>query len=86
MFDCKDKGEVQRRRSLPQCRHQDGKVTVPHEVFLAKIRALRYAFLDLVISDGVIVARTDSFGAGADPADSIQQDGRRSGRPIQRLP
>ena len=47
-----------------QCGHQDGKVTVPHEVFLAKIRALRYAFLDLGIPDGVIVARTDSLGAG----------------------
>ncbi len=25
-----------------QCGHQDGKVTVPHEDFLAKIRAVRY--------------------------------------------
>jgi isocitrate lyase len=47
-----------------QCGHQDGKVTVPHEVFLAKLRALRYAFLDLGVPDGVIVARTDSLGAG----------------------
>jgi isocitrate lyase len=47
-----------------QCGHQDGKVTVPHEVFLAKVRALRYAFLDLGVPDGVIVARTDSLGAG----------------------
>ena len=47
-----------------QCGHQDGKVTVPHEVFLAKIRACRYAFLELGIEDGVIVARTDSLGAG----------------------
>ena len=47
-----------------QCGHQDGKVTVPHEVFLAKIRALRYAFLDLGVPDGIIVARTDSLGAG----------------------
>jgi isocitrate lyase len=30
-----------------QCGHQDGKVTVPHEDFLAKIRAVRYAFLEL---------------------------------------
>ena len=29
-----------------QCGHQDGKVTVPHEDFLQKIRAIRYAFLD----------------------------------------
>ena len=47
-----------------QCGHQDGKVTVPHEDFLAKIRAVRYAFLELGIDDGVIVARTDSLGAG----------------------
>ena len=47
-----------------QCGHQDGKVTVPHEDFLAKIRACRYAFLELGIDDGVIVARTDSLGAG----------------------
>lgn len=47
-----------------QCGHQDGKVTVPHEDFLAKIRACRYAFLELGIEDGIIVARTDSLGAG----------------------
>ncbi|QTH20341.1 isocitrate lyase [Rhizorhabdus wittichii] len=47
-----------------QCGHQDGKVTVPHEDFLAKIRACRYAFLELGINDGIIVARTDSLGAG----------------------
>ena len=47
-----------------QCGHQDGKVTVPHEDFLQKIRALRYAFLELGVDDGVIVARTDSLGAG----------------------
>ncbi|MDF1644911.1 MAG: isocitrate lyase [Pseudomonadales bacterium] len=47
-----------------QCGHQDGKVTVPHEDFLAKIRAVRYAFLELGIDDGVIVSRTDSLGAG----------------------
>jgi isocitrate lyase len=47
-----------------QCGHQDGKVTVPHEVFLAKIRACRYAFLELGVEDGIIVARTDSLGAG----------------------
>ena len=28
-----------------QCGHQDGKVTVPHSDFLAKINAVRYAFL-----------------------------------------
>ena len=47
-----------------QCGHQDGKVTVPHEDFIAKINALRYAFLELGVEDGVIVARTDSLGAG----------------------
>ncbi len=47
-----------------QCGHQDGKVTVPHEDFIAKIRAIRYAFLELGVEDGVIVTRTDSLGAG----------------------
>ncbi len=47
-----------------QCGHQDGKVTVPHEDFLSKINAIRYAFLELGVPDGVIVARTDSLGAG----------------------
>ncbi|MEZ9197761.1 isocitrate lyase [Shewanella sp. 10N.286.54.B9] len=49
---------------VKQCGHQDGKVTVPHVEFLAKINAVRYAFLELGIDDGVIVARTDSLGAG----------------------
>ncbi|MFT5914737.1 MAG: isocitrate lyase [Bacteroidia bacterium] len=47
-----------------QCGHQDGKVTVPHEDFIAKINAIRYAFLELGVDDGIIVARTDSEGAG----------------------
>ena len=47
-----------------QCGHQDGKVTVPHSDFLAKINAVRYAFLELGVDDGIIVARTDSLGAG----------------------
>lgn len=47
-----------------QCGHQDGKVTVPHSDFLAKINAVRYAFLEMGVDDGVIVARTDSLGAG----------------------
>ncbi len=47
-----------------QCGHQDGKVTVPHEDFIAKLNAVRYAFLELGIDDGIIVARTDSEGAG----------------------
>ena len=64
-----------------QCGHQDGKVTVPHVDFLAKINAVRYAFLELGVDDGVIVARTDSLGAGltkqiaysAEPGDLADQ-------------
>ncbi len=47
-----------------QCGHQDGKVTVPHEDFIAKLNAIRYAFLELGVEEGIIVARTDSEGAG----------------------
>lgn len=47
-----------------QCGHQDGKVTVPHEDFLAKVRACRYAFMELGIEEGIVVTRTDSLGAG----------------------
>ena len=47
-----------------QCGHQDGKVTVPHEDVLGKLRALRDAVLELGVEDGIIVARTDSLGAG----------------------
>ena len=47
-----------------QCGHQDGKVTVPHEDFVQKIRAIRHAFLEMGVEDGIIVARTDSLGAG----------------------
>ena len=37
---------------------------MPHEDFLAKIRAIRYAFMEMGVPDGIIVARTDSLGAG----------------------
>jgi isocitrate lyase len=47
-----------------QCGHQDGKVTVPREDFIEKLRACRLAFEELGVVDGVIVARTDSLGAG----------------------
>lgn len=47
-----------------QCGHQDGKVTVPREDFIEKLRAVRMAFEELGVEDGVIVARTDSLGAG----------------------
>ncbi len=45
-----------------QCGHQDGKVTVPHADFLAKINAVRYAFLELGVDDGVIVATNRLLG------------------------
>ncbi len=47
-----------------QCGHQDGKVTVPREDFIEKLRACRLAFEELGVTDGVVVARTDSLGAG----------------------
>ncbi|MEM7329291.1 MAG: isocitrate lyase [Pseudomonadota bacterium] len=47
-----------------QCGHQDGKVTVPREDFVTKLRACRMAFEELGVDEGVIVARTDSLGAG----------------------
>lgn len=47
-----------------QCGHQDGKVTVPREDFVEKLRACRLAFEELGVIDGVVVARTDSLGAG----------------------
>jgi isocitrate lyase len=68
-----------------QCGHQDGKVTVPHEDFLAKIRAIRYAFLELGVDDGIIVARTDSLGAGLTKQIAVTNAGR-PGRPVQQLP
>ncbi|HZZ31820.1 MAG TPA: isocitrate lyase [Phenylobacterium sp.] len=56
-----------------QCGHQDGKVTVPHEDFLAKVRACRYAFLELGVDNGVIVTRTDSLGAGLTKQIAVSQ-------------
>lgn len=47
-----------------QCGHQDGKVTVPREDFITKLRACRMAFEELGVDEGVVVARTDSLGAG----------------------
>ena len=57
-----------------QCGHQDGKVTVPHEDFIAKLNAVRYAFLELGVEDGIIVARTDSEGAGLTQKLPISQE------------
>ena len=55
-----------------QCGHQDGKVTVPHEDFVSpRSTPCRYAFLELGVSiDGIIVARTDSLGAGLTQKDA----------------
>ena len=62
-----------------QCGHQDGKVTVPHADFHAKIRALRYAFLELGVDDGVIVSRTDSLGAGLTKEIAVVKEAGDSG-------
>ena len=47
---------------------------MPHEDFLAKINAVRYAFLELGVDDGVIVARTDSLGAGLTQKIPVSQE------------
>ncbi len=57
-----------------QCGHQAGKVTVPHEDFLSKINAIRYAFLELGVEDGIIVARTDSLGASLTQKVPVSQE------------
>lgn len=57
-----------------QCGHQDGKVTVPHADFIAKLNAVRYAFLELGIDNGIIVARTDSLGAGLTQKLAVSQE------------
>ena len=62
-----------------QCGHQDGKVTVPHADFHAKIRALRHAFLELGIDNGIIVARTDSEGAGLTKEIAVVKEAGDSG-------
>ncbi len=57
-----------------QCGHQAGKVTVPHEDFLSKINAIRYAFLELGIENGIIVARTDSLGGSLTQKVPVSQE------------
>ncbi len=57
-----------------QCGHQDGKVTVPREDFIEKLRACRLAFEELGVEDGVIVARTDSLGAGLTQKVPVSQE------------
>ncbi len=69
-----------------QCGHQDGKVTVPHEDFIAKVRACRYAFLELGVDDGIIVTRTDSLGAGLTKQIAVSHTPGRPRRPVQQLP
>ena len=56
-----------------QCGHQDGKVTVPHEDFLAKVRACRYAFLELGDRGRDHRHAHRLAGAGPDQADRRQQ-------------
>ena len=68
-----------------QCGHQDGKVTVPHADFHAKLRALRYAFLELGIDNGIIVARTDSQGAGLTKEIAVVKEPGDQGGRIQLL-
>ncbi|WP_297515737.1 isocitrate lyase [uncultured Caulobacter sp.] len=58
-----------------QCGHQDGKVTVPREDFIEKLRACRLAFEELGVDEGVIVARTDSLGAGLTQKIPVSQGG-----------
>ena len=57
-----------------QCGHQAGKVTVPHEDFVSKLHAVRYAFLELGVENGIIVARTDSLGAGLTQKIPVSQE------------
>lgn len=57
-----------------QCGHQDGKVTVPREDFITKLRACRMAFEELGVDEGVIVARTDSLGAGLTQKIPVSQE------------
>ena len=57
-----------------QCGHQDGKVTVPREDFIEKLRACRLAFEELGVDHGVIVARTDSLGAGLTQKVPVSQE------------
>ena len=55
---------------------------MPHEDFLAKVRACRYAFLELGVEDGIIVTRTDSLGAGLTKQIACQQGAGRPRRPV----
>ena len=62
-----------------QCGHQDGKVTVPHADFIAKIRAIRYAFLELGV-ERRHHRRADRFlGSGPYQADCSDSGAGRFG-------
>ena len=69
-----------------QCGHQDGKVTVPHEDFIAKIRACRYAFMELGDRRRHHRHPHGLAGRGADQADRRQPHAGRPRRPVQQLP
>lgn len=46
---------------IKKCGHMAGKVTMSREEFIDKIKAVRMAFEELGVHDGIIVARTDSL-------------------------
>ena len=51
---------------LKQCGHQDGKVTCTREEYLAKINAVRQAFSELGVNDGVIIGAHGFPGSQSD--------------------
>ncbi len=69
-----------------QCGHQDGKVTVPHEVFIAKIRACRHAFLEARRRRRHHRHPHRLARRRPDAADRRQPQAGRSRRPVQQLP
>lgn len=57
--------QVENQKSdMKECGHQDNKVTDPRDVFHSKMAAIRFEYEARGIRDGIIVARTDSLGAG----------------------
>ncbi len=54
---------------------------MPREDFIEKLRACRLAFEELGVDDGVIVARTDSLGAGLTQKIPVSHGAGRPGRP-----
>jgi isocitrate lyase len=47
---------------------------------------VRYAFMELGVDDGIIVARTDSLGAGLTKQIAFTKRAGRHRRPVQQLP